>query len=95
MPKKKKLSFDSLKITSFVTSLDKETENQAKGGVTLNGPLCSVEICDTSICSRTHCDGFCPQGMAPSVWPCQSVDMGCYIDTEEPCTSISIPFCGG
>lgn len=87
MPKKKKLSLNSFKVTSFVTSLDNKTANQAKGGVTVYGPLCSVEVCDTVVCSATHCPDPCPNGMAPTVWPCQSVHKNCHTGID--CTAQS------
>lgn len=103
MAKKKKLSLNSFKVTNFATSLDNKTANLVKGGVTVVGPLCSVEVCgDTLICSATHCPDPCPDtgGGQPTIWPCRSVDKGCYPDTNKPCTGIGTvctcePWCYG
>jgi hypothetical protein len=47
MSKKKKLNLNDLKVKSFVTSLDTDTKNQAKGGMT--GSMCETD------CAITYC----------------------------------------
>lgn len=87
MSKKKKLKLENLSVQSFVTSLDDETANRAKGGVTVIGPLCSVEVCDTLVCSATKCPGPCPIGGGPTgVNPCNTVDKVCQPNSDSPCS---------
>ena len=60
MSKKMKLSLDGLRVESFVTSLDKKTAGNVKGGTSWISPT-EVTFCET-VCDMSemvHCTYFC------------------------------------
>jgi len=96
MPKKMKLDLNGLKIKSFVTSLEKDSEGRIKGGATVPTncfPKCSFDaVCETEFpcetlrtCETCETCDTCHTNCGSCFQTCDPQAYSCVPDCSWPC----------
>lgn len=82
MPKKLKLHLSDLKIQSFVTSLENDSQNKVMGGLT-------PATCPAEVCSEDTACQYCPDTNVE----CQTNTCNTDCGTCTQCTCIALTAC--